>query len=267
MQAVEKRLAFHNFVQSFQLAEDPRQQDKRTTWVEYLNFVYWWLDRHAAFMKASEPQYRKAWEELQSFDKSSYSTTITGTLDQQMKATRQEISKFLRRTNAYRRAETAVRLQEFRAQWVLEQVPLIETGASREGETAKSDSNANGSKKRKRKGDQNTETRHQPRRRRHEVDRDGSKLKPDPATRNGSDTVMPDERAATPDVVGSEPRRSQRRGVGDATAEAPLLNPQAGARRTRHRLRATRTREASLDPTLSQASGLRRREFRKKNHK
>ena len=64
--AVEKRLLSHKFTQPFQLAEDPRQQDARTTWVEYLSYIYWWQDQHAAEMKAAERQYRKAWDELQS---------------------------------------------------------------------------------------------------------------------------------------------------------------------------------------------------------
>ncbi|MCJ1425041.1 hypothetical protein MMC29_002929 [Sticta canariensis] len=67
-QAVEKRLASHQFTQPFQLAEDPRQQDPRTTWVEYLSYTYWRRDRHAATMGAAEPRYRQAWDELQRFD-------------------------------------------------------------------------------------------------------------------------------------------------------------------------------------------------------
>ena len=40
--AIEKRLAAHHFdcPQAFQLLPDSRQQDKYTTWVEYLNSVY-----------------------------------------------------------------------------------------------------------------------------------------------------------------------------------------------------------------------------------
>ena len=54
--AVDKCLLSHKFTQPFQLAEDPRQQDARTTWVKYFNYIYWWQDQHAAEMKAAEPQ-------------------------------------------------------------------------------------------------------------------------------------------------------------------------------------------------------------------
>ncbi|KAF2962795.1 hypothetical protein GQX73_g10778 [Xylaria multiplex] len=38
--AVKKRLASRGFTQAFHLAEDPRQQDAWSTWVEYLDYVY-----------------------------------------------------------------------------------------------------------------------------------------------------------------------------------------------------------------------------------
>ena len=267
-QAVEKRLASHKFTQPFQLAEDPSQQDARTTWVEYLNYVYWWRDQHAAAMTASEPQYRKAWDELQRFDASPSSTksTTTGTLDEELSATRAElkgtrrqIRSFIQRTKAYQRAKAAVRRQELRAQWVLEQLPLIETTASLQHEGAKNDSSARGCKKRKLRGDHDILARQQPKRRRHEVGHSGSTPNPEPETGNGSDTVMPGKGAATSTMTESKPRRSQRRRVGDAATEALLPKPQTEARRTRKRQRQTGTQEDLHGSTVSQTSRLRKR--------
>ena len=221
--AVEKRLASHKFMQTFQLAEDPRQQDAWTTWVEYLNYVYWWRDRQAAAMKAAEPQYREACNNLQRFDAalSSTTSTTTRTLDEDLSATRaalevtrQQIREFIRGIKAYQRAETAVRYQELRAQWVLEQLPLIETTPSLEHEVPKNDSNANSSKKRKLGDNHNILACQQPKRRR-------------------QTPVMRNKKAVTSNTENSEPRRSQRRRTGNAPGEAMLVKPQESMPATR----------------------------------
>ncbi|KAH0556037.1 hypothetical protein GP486_006023 [Trichoglossum hirsutum] len=265
-QAVEKRLASHNFTQPFQLTEDPRQQDARTTWVEYLNYVYWRRDWHAAAMKAAEPQSCKARDELLRFDASPSSTTsTTGTLEEELSATRAELKttrqqiRNFKGTKAHQREETAVRRQELRAQWVLGQLPLIETTSSLGREAARNDSNASSGKKRKVRGDHDTLARRQPMRRRQEVGHSGSTLDPEPETGKGSDIVMPDETAAAPTTAGSGLRRSQRRRVGDASKEALLSKPQSEARRTRKTQRQTRTLEDSLGSTASQKPRLRKR--------
>ena len=267
-QAVEKRLASHKFTQPFQLAEDPSQQDARTTWVEYLNYVYWWRDQHAAAMTASEPQYRKAWDELQRFDASPSSTksTTTGTLDEELSATRAElkgtrwqIRSFIQRTKAYQRENAAVRRQEVRAQWVLDQLPLVETTASLEHEAAKNDSSARGCKKRKLRGDHDILARQQPKRRRQEVGHSDSTLYPKPETGNGSDTVMPGKGTATSTIIESNPRRIQHRRVGDAATEALLPKPQTEARRTHKRQRQMGTQEGLHGSTVSWTSRLRKR--------
>lgn len=43
--AARRRLCRHGFTEDFQLLEDPQQQDQRLTWIEYLEFEYWWLDK------------------------------------------------------------------------------------------------------------------------------------------------------------------------------------------------------------------------------
>ncbi|KJZ69148.1 hypothetical protein HIM_11466 [Hirsutella minnesotensis 3608] len=62
--AVKRRLARHNFTHSFQLMQDPKQQDKLTTWIEYLNFEYWWFDLYTETVDRLKPHHDKAWREL-----------------------------------------------------------------------------------------------------------------------------------------------------------------------------------------------------------
>ncbi|KAF5128416.1 hypothetical protein E5D57_009355 [Metarhizium anisopliae] len=63
-EAMKARLAKHGFTRTFYLAEDPKQQEKLTTWIEYLGFEYWWLDRYAASIERLKPKHDEAWEEL-----------------------------------------------------------------------------------------------------------------------------------------------------------------------------------------------------------
>lgn len=62
--AVKRRLASHDFTQSFDLDEDPKKQDRLTTWIEYLNYEYWWLDKYTSDIERLEPEHDKLWQEL-----------------------------------------------------------------------------------------------------------------------------------------------------------------------------------------------------------
>ena len=62
--AVKRRLARHGFTQPFQLQEDPKGQDKLTTWIEYLCFEYWWLDRYTDSIERLKPDHDRRWQEL-----------------------------------------------------------------------------------------------------------------------------------------------------------------------------------------------------------
>ena len=62
--AVKRRLARHGFTRPFQLLEDPQQQDALTTWIEYLGFEYWWLDRHQDSVNRLEPDYNERWQQM-----------------------------------------------------------------------------------------------------------------------------------------------------------------------------------------------------------
>lgn len=62
--AVKRRLASHGFIRPFHLKEDLRQQDDQATWIEYLCFEYWWLDRYTRIIDRRKPDYDKAWQKL-----------------------------------------------------------------------------------------------------------------------------------------------------------------------------------------------------------
>ncbi|TQV98793.1 hypothetical protein V2A60_007505 [Cordyceps javanica] len=63
-EAVKRRLARHGFTQPFELAEDPKKQDKLTKSIEYLNYEYWWLDKYASDIERLEPEHDRLWQEL-----------------------------------------------------------------------------------------------------------------------------------------------------------------------------------------------------------
>ncbi|KAF2191913.1 hypothetical protein K469DRAFT_735781 [Zopfia rhizophila CBS 207.26] len=62
-QTVKDRLTKHGFTRTFQLDEDPAQQDKLTTWIEYLGYEYWWYDQYA-LSKRQQRQLDDAWKKL-----------------------------------------------------------------------------------------------------------------------------------------------------------------------------------------------------------
>ena len=62
--AVKRRLASHGFVQPIHLQEDLKQQDDLATWIEYLCFEYWWLDRYTRTIDRLKPDYDKGWQKL-----------------------------------------------------------------------------------------------------------------------------------------------------------------------------------------------------------
>ncbi|KAM3510954.1 hypothetical protein MY11210_005420 [Beauveria gryllotalpidicola] len=64
IEAVKRRLARYGITQPFELDEDPKKQDKLTTWIEYLNYEYWWLDEYASDNKRLEAERDKLWKEF-----------------------------------------------------------------------------------------------------------------------------------------------------------------------------------------------------------
>ena len=64
VEALKDRLARYEFTRIFQLDEDPARQDKLTTWIEYLGYIYWYYDRDATFIKQNQKFYENAWKNL-----------------------------------------------------------------------------------------------------------------------------------------------------------------------------------------------------------
>lgn len=61
---MEHRLARHDFTRPFELDEDPEKQDKLTTWIEYLNYECWWLDKYMSDIERLAPKHDELWQEL-----------------------------------------------------------------------------------------------------------------------------------------------------------------------------------------------------------
>lgn len=60
----KRRLARHGFTKAFEFDIDPSRQDKLTTWIEYLNYEYSWLDKHRRYLTKLQPAYDKGWQKL-----------------------------------------------------------------------------------------------------------------------------------------------------------------------------------------------------------
>ncbi|KAF1994017.1 hypothetical protein P154DRAFT_448666, partial [Amniculicola lignicola CBS 123094] len=200
-EAVKRRLALHNFNQPLQLMKDPRKQTEWTTWLEYLNFEQWWLERHVAAAEARERQYHQAWKRLLNAALGSSrirqrgeNTVALGKqlaaaqvdLDTAMKA----INGFIRDTEPYRDAEITIYHQKNRVQWILKEARVIEAEVSQQRGTAKNNSklDAGESKKRRRSDDDVIPSESWSKR-----------------TRRGEG-----EKDAVPDTVLGQPRRSPR---------------------------------------------------------
>jgi hypothetical protein len=63
-EALKGRLARHGFTRPFQLDEDAAQQDKITTWIEYLGYEYWWYDYHVDIITHYQKRHDDAWNKL-----------------------------------------------------------------------------------------------------------------------------------------------------------------------------------------------------------
>ncbi|KAH8757978.1 hypothetical protein F5883DRAFT_683243, partial [Diaporthe sp. PMI_573] len=57
-------LAEYGFTQPFQFDDNPTQQDKLTTWIEYLGYECWVHYRYASRVKRMQPKYDVAWKKL-----------------------------------------------------------------------------------------------------------------------------------------------------------------------------------------------------------
>lgn len=138
VRAMKKRFESHGFTGHFSLSKDPGEQDEWTTWVEYLSYIYWETDNDAATMRRSEPRYRRAMGELLlGGEGRSLETDQDTPLQQQLETTKDALRKQRARLNAMRQNakdylthEALVHRGQLRAEWVLEELALIEKGDS-----------------------------------------------------------------------------------------------------------------------------------------
>ena len=244
--ALKGRLATHNFSRPLQLKNDPRLQDGWNTWLEYLNFEYWWLEQHAIAAEPKERQYRQAWKRLlealrppsnggaeppgtkDSLD-SPISTGASGPLPSRqwrrnsktaalaeelaaaradLDTTKKAVGNFIRDTAPYRRAETAAYDQRRRVQWVLAEARVMEAETSKHQGTAKLSSglDVRNSTKRMRSND--------------DGDNDDND---EPLGRRAKRTKEGDgENDAVADTATVEPRRSRRLGPPKSSATRSL---------------------------------------------
>ena len=60
----KRRLSRHGFTRTFRLYEDPKWQDKPTTWIEYLNFECSRSDKHTHAIESLQSRHDDAWKTL-----------------------------------------------------------------------------------------------------------------------------------------------------------------------------------------------------------
>ncbi|KAM4055714.1 hypothetical protein HRG_008435 [Hirsutella rhossiliensis] len=63
-EAAKRRLAHHGFTQPFELMADPTEQDRLTTWIEYLEFECWWHDLYVRSSERLQSISDAAWTKL-----------------------------------------------------------------------------------------------------------------------------------------------------------------------------------------------------------
>jgi hypothetical protein len=116
------RLAQHGFTRAFQLEKDPKQQDKLTTWIEYLNYEYAWYDRYAQNVKRLQPPRDEGWKRL-------VASGVLRPLETEEYLFTDEASR--RRQSEWNEGRRAVQSAEAAAEAALAETEKAKTGRSR----------------------------------------------------------------------------------------------------------------------------------------
>ncbi|KAL8315570.1 hypothetical protein RB593_008895 [Gaeumannomyces tritici] len=66
LEAARRRLRENGLDEDLQLLEDAKQQSERVTWMEYLVFEYWWLERRTLWVDYWEKRCPFIWEKITS---------------------------------------------------------------------------------------------------------------------------------------------------------------------------------------------------------
>jgi hypothetical protein len=149
--AVKRRLAPHHFTRPLRLKKNPYEQDTWTNWLEYINFEQWWLERLTDVMESMmEEHHRQPWKRL-------LDARACSEREADLETTNKEIDDFIRDTERYRTAESAVYFQKLRVKWAVEEARLMNTEISEQRQTAKGNMNIDIKGKKKRRGGDNTE--------------------------------------------------------------------------------------------------------------
>ncbi|KAM3510340.1 hypothetical protein MY11210_005958 [Beauveria gryllotalpidicola] len=144
-EAANQRLCSHGFLKPVKLAENPREQDAWTTWVEYLDYIYFWQDSYARKLGKVQGMADRAWEAFEAHSWVSEPTEPvregTEPLEVQLEQVSAELEartaavhKLLRETADHRHWEWLLRRQEKRGIWARKQIALIESAQEEDTE-------------------------------------------------------------------------------------------------------------------------------------
>lgn len=117
VEAARRRLGGHSFTEAFDLLEDPKQQSERVTWIEYLEFEYWCLDRCTT--SETQRHYEVNPKPLSDPHRRGSQSVSRNKLTNQV----------MRKTAAHRDAKADESRQLLRTQWALSQMPTEELDA------------------------------------------------------------------------------------------------------------------------------------------
>ncbi|KID94259.1 protein kinase, partial [Metarhizium majus ARSEF 297] len=178
-EAVRRRLAPYQSARALQLKEDPRQQTQWTNWLEYLNYEKWCLEMLTALAEPLEDQYREAWRRMLTAPRGSSreakgcSSSASRFMQKagrrpadivnmakeleathaSLVATNKTLDDFIRETEPYLHAQTAVYYQRHRVEWIIKEASLIELEMSQQNKMVKTKACANTRENKKRQRD------------------------------------------------------------------------------------------------------------------
>lgn len=66
-EVIKRRLTQHKFTEPFLLQKNFMQQNELTTWIEYLNYEYWWFDWFNNAIQRLKPNRDSIWQKLKNF--------------------------------------------------------------------------------------------------------------------------------------------------------------------------------------------------------
>jgi hypothetical protein len=183
-EAVRRRLAPHQFARPLLLRENPRHQTQWTDWLEYLGYEKWWLEELTALAEPLEDQYRQAWRRMLRAPRrssrearASCQTEVSSTsaalgfmnkkgqqrparivdMAKELEAARasldatdKTLDNFIRETEPYLNAQTAVYYQRHRVEWVIKVASLMDMETAQQSTRVKNKAGVDTRENRKR---------------------------------------------------------------------------------------------------------------------